>query len=152
MDRFDSMIISSVAGEYLEAAQMLHPVNKTPCSTPLYFLLCQSIELSLKAYLRGCGTTKGQLIKIGHDLVKALDYAQAKKLSDFFSLSPLQTKALRLINLYYKAKDLQYTEMGIKHYPDFGILLELANDLYSQTREFCVSKRECHAGKTTEVN
>ncbi len=155
MDRYDSMTISNVANEYLEAAQMLHSVNKTPHSFPLSFLICQSIELSLKAYLRGCGATKNQLKKIGHDLVKALDCAQAKKLSNFFTLAPLQKEALLIINPYYKEKDLQYTEVGIKHYPNFVALvalLELAKDLYSQTRKFCESSREYHTGKTTEVN
>ena len=103
------MMISNVAGEFLAAAQSLHSANASP-SRPLYFLICQSIEPSLKAYIRSCGAAREQLKKIGHDLEKALNRAQSEKLSQFFSVTPDQEQAIRMINPYYAGKDLQYTE------------------------------------------
>ena len=151
MDRLSSMMLSNLAGEFLAAAQSLHSVNVSS-SMPLYFLICQSIELSLKAYIRGCGAAREQLIKIGHDLEKALNTAQSEKLSQLFTVTLDQEQALRMINPYYAEKDLQYTEVGFKRYPDVTILLGLAEVLHSQIREFCEIHRECHVGKPTEVN
>jgi len=145
------MIISNVAGEFLSAAQSLRSVNGSP-SKPLYFLICQSIELSLKAYIRGCGEAREQLIRIGHDLEKALKKAQSQNVSQFLKVTPGQERALKMINPYYAGKDLQYTEVGFKRYPDVTILLGLAQVLHSQTRKFCETHREYHAGKPTEVN
>jgi len=151
MDRLSSMMISNVGREFLAAAQSLRSVNESP-SVPAYFLICQSIELSLKAYIRGCGGAREELVKIGHDLEKALNTAQAERLSQFFAITSCQEEALRMINPYYAGKDLQYTAVGSKSYPDVNILLELAGGLQSQTRKFCEIHREYHLGKPTEVN
>lgn len=150
MDRLSSMMISNVGREFLAAAQSLRSVNESP-SVPLYFLICQSIELSLKAYIRGCGAAREQLIRIGHDLEKVLKTAQTEKLAQFFAITSSQEEALKMINPYYAGKDLQYTEVGSKCYPDVDILLELAEGLQSQTRKFCEVHREYHVGKSTEV-
>ena len=111
MDRLSSMMISNGAAEFLAAARFLCSGNLTS-SSPLYFLVCQSIELSLKAYIRGCGLTKEQLVKIGHDLEKALKKAQSENLSHFCRVTRDQEQAVRMINRYYGGKDLQYTEVG----------------------------------------
>ena len=145
------MMISNLAGEFLAAAKSMLSAKVGP-STPLYFLICQSIELSFKAYIRGCGATKEQMRKIGHDLEKALRKAQSEKLSQFFNVTPEQEQALRMINLYYAGKDLQYAEVGFKRFPDVTVLLGLAEVLHSQTRKFCENRREYHVGKPTEVN
>src|SRR5579872_252409 len=42
----------------------------------LSHLLCTSIELALKAYLRNSGYTEKQLRRIGHDLRPLLDHAE----------------------------------------------------------------------------
>jgi hypothetical protein len=57
------------AEEFLQAYRAL-PKNTPPPDWPRYFLLCQSIELALKAYLVGHGTPASVLAKypIGHRL------------------------------------------------------------------------------------
>jgi hypothetical protein len=50
MDRYTSMGISNDAKEFLEAAQIVR-WKKSVAFAPSYFLACQSIELSLKAFL-----------------------------------------------------------------------------------------------------
>ena len=47
MDRYSSMMISNVAGEYLEAAKIMGS-HKSDKFKPTYFLVCRSLELSLK--------------------------------------------------------------------------------------------------------
>ena len=83
MDQLNSMTLSDAAAELLAAARSLPSANGHP-SMPLYFLVSQSIELSLTAYTRGCGAASEQRMKIGHDLEKALNIAQARSCSRLF--------------------------------------------------------------------
>ena len=134
-------MLSNGGRDFLRAAQMLRSTNECPLE-PLYFLICQSIELTLKAYVRGCGASKETLKSIGHDLEKVLSEAQGEKLSHFFTLVSRQEIALGMINIYYAGKDLQYTQVGSKSYPDLNILFGLAEELQSRTRKFCEDHRD----------
>jgi hypothetical protein len=86
MDRYSSMMISNVAGEYLEAAKITGSKNSDKFKPP-YFLACRSLELSLKAFLRGSGYSASQLLKIRHDLDKWVERALAAGLDGYVSLS-----------------------------------------------------------------
>lgn len=74
MDRYTSMGISNDAEEFLEAARILRS-KKGSTFAPLYFVTAQSVELSLKGYLRGTGWSDKQLRSLGHDLNKCLQAA-----------------------------------------------------------------------------
>jgi hypothetical protein len=67
MDHYTSMGISNDAREFLDAAHLVRR-DKPVWFGPTYFLVCQSIELSLKAFLRASGYSAKQLRRIGHDL------------------------------------------------------------------------------------
>jgi hypothetical protein len=70
--------------EYLQLAEQFYQAHndlphRSPPDWPRYFMLCQSIELGLKAYLAHHGTKHKQLL--GHDLKKLMTDADAAGLS-----------------------------------------------------------------------
>lgn len=151
MDRLSSMGISNEAQSFLEAAKILRS-NTNHIFTPTYFAICQSIELSVKAFLRGSGYTEPSLRRIGHDLVAGITQAQTAGLEDHCKLSDQDAFALTKINPYYKGKDLQYSKTGFKSYPHIDILIEFGERLWESTRQFCEEKRTFHQGKNSEVS
>ena len=78
-----------------------------------YYLLCHSIELAMKAFLRKKGYTRKQLMKIGHDLDKLIIILHENNvLIDVDS-------AIRtiMVNQYYKTKQFEYPQTGYKEFP-----------------------------------
>ena len=78
------------------------------------FLACQSIELSFKAYLRGCGCSDKDLRKIGHDLERCALAAIAAGIEQHVRLSEADIAAIALANPYYRDRDFQYSHTGYK--------------------------------------
>ena len=154
MDRLNSVKLSYNAAQFLEAAKIVR-ANQRDSFVPLYFLVCQSIELSMKAVLRGCGFTDRGLRKLGHDLEKCLSALKDPKVGLAVVFTEVFTErdshALRKINPYYKEKDLQYIKSGAKSFPGIDVLIELADRLISSTRKFCIKQREFHSGKPSAV-
>jgi hypothetical protein len=70
VDRYTSMGISNQARDFLEVAQIVRREKREKAVKfkLTYFLVCQSIELSLKAYLRGSGYSDERLRRISHNL------------------------------------------------------------------------------------
>jgi hypothetical protein len=151
MDRYSSMMISNVAGEYLEVAKITGS-QKSDKFKPTYFLVCRSLELSLKAFLRGSGYSGSQLLKIRHDLDKCVETAVMAGLDGYVSLSEDDRALITAANLYYKSKDFEYTMTGYKsRRPRLEALIKLAERVWRNLRDFCVNHREYHFGKTTAV-
>jgi HEPN domain-containing protein len=150
MDRLTSMGISNEAESFLKAAKILR-ANTNEIFTPTYFAICQSIELSTKAFLRGSGSSEPSLRKLGHDLIKDIADAQKIGLEDHCQLSGQDAFIVEKINPYYRGKDLQYSRTGYKSYPRIDLLIEFGERLWASTRQFCVDNREFHEGKDSEV-
>jgi hypothetical protein len=113
MDRYTSMGISNDAREFLDAAQLTR--RERPVTfTPTYFLVCQSLELSFKAFLRGSGYSDKQLRQLSHDLDACVAAAKAAHLERYVSLSAADVAAIATINQYYQSKDFQYSVSGYK--------------------------------------
>ena len=104
------MGISNDAREFLDAAQLVRR-EKPVWFAPTYFLVCQSIELSLKAYLRGSGYSDKQLRRLGHDLDACVAAARAAGVESHVSFSEADVAAIAVINSYYHSKDLQYARV-----------------------------------------
>ena len=111
MDRLTSMGISNEAESFLKAAKILR-ANTNEIFTPTYFAICQSIELSTKAFLRGSGSSEPSLRKLGHDLIKGIVDAQKIGLEEHCQLSGQDAFIVEKINPYYRGKDLQYRKTG----------------------------------------
>lgn len=144
IDRSSPMVLWNRAKEFFDAASLVHSENNRLLG-PIYFLACQSIELSLKAYLRGCGATIDYLKRdIGHDLTKALCVALVNDLDKVVPVSREDQKVLNAMNQYYASKDLQYPKAGFKTYPLPKAILKMARRLVTGTEEFCFSSRTRH--------
>jgi len=157
-DRLSSLMLWNGAEEYLKAANILFESHKSTPSfarfvgQPAYFLVCQSIELALKAYLRGSGKDEDFLVnKCRHDIVITLDAAEKCGLTNLVKFEPPERAVLNLANQHYSSKALQFTIVGAYTYPDFEVLLMLAEKLITKIEAFCIEKVNCHEGKDTAV-
>ena len=131
------MGISNDAREFLDAAELVRR-EKPVTFTPTYFLVCQSLELSFKAYLRGSGYSDKKLRHIGHNLDSCVAAAKAAGLD-------------AAINPYYHFKDFQYSVAGYKSFPHPDALIALADHLWKSLRPFCEQRRDHHFGKPTAI-
>ena len=111
---------------------------------PVYFLACQSIELSLKAYLRATGSGEIDLKKVGHNLQKCVESARKAGINDRVTLSDVDMTLIQLANPHYLYKGFQYSVTGYKTLPRVDLLIELAKRLWESLRSFCVERREYH--------
>jgi hypothetical protein len=150
MDRLTSMGLSNAARKYLNAAEILQKHTKG-VSLPAYFVACQGLELTLKGYLRGCGLSERQLIKLGHDLERLVSHADQRNLGQFVVFSTTDTLTISLINMYYQARDLQYTTSEYKEFPRLPDLLKVCEKTWSAVRKFSVANRDRHFGFDTAV-
>lgn len=110
------------AKKFLEAARVVvehegpqergwHPVGK--------FLACQSIELSLKAFLRLRGATMADVERYGHRIAELLAEARKYNLKEFVKLTGNELKEIRKASKYYQDHVFRYPdvyEMG-RAYP-----------------------------------
>jgi hypothetical protein len=129
------------ATDFLTAVREL---KAPPHFSPVpYYLLCRSIELSLKCYLLGTGVTKKILKeKLGHDLEKILERARKEGLSDLVQLSAAQEKCIRNANKYYASKGFEYFELtnalqGYRDRPALEELDNLAAELVTKLKKYC---------------
>jgi hypothetical protein len=144
------MGLSNAARKYLDAAEILQKHTKG-ISLPAYFVACQGLELTLKGYLRGCGLSERQLIKLGHNLERLVSHADQRNLGQFIVFSAIDTLTISLINMYYQARDLQYTTSEYKEFPRLSNLLQVCEKTWSAVQKFCVANRDRHFGLDTAV-
>ena len=139
MDRTNSMGLWTYANYYLEAVKVMPPTLRD--KPPAYYLVTHSIELAIKAFLRGNSMSLEQLKKIGHDIEKAMKRANTLGLLSYCNLSRTQTELIKLINQHYASKELEYIKTGFKQYPKIDLLIEIAELLLSGIRQFCYDHR-----------
>lgn len=123
------------AQEYLSIVRI--PEKNTPFSPVPYFLICRSIELSLKAFLRVKNIPMSKLRKkgiYGHDLETLLNNAKKLGIDRCVPFTKNIQKEIRKANEYYNNKEFEYYEAlsGMKGYtelPDLLILKGFADEL-----------------------
>jgi hypothetical protein len=111
-----------------------------------YFLLCKSVELSLKAYLLAKkipakllgSKTQGY----GHDIIRLLTEAETHSLSDTVSLSASEKQAVIEAEPYYTERVFDYFNVkeALAGYPRGPVLADLqaaAERLYEGVRQAC---------------
>jgi HEPN domain-containing protein len=145
-------MISNGALEYLKAAKKLQE-NPLVSPKPFWFCVFQSIELSLKSFLRGKGFAKKKLKEspYGHNLIELMSAAETNDLQSLIELTEEDRAILSVTGSMYSSKVFQYTEVGWKSLPYSKDALKLAERLYESTREFAESMREFHHGKDTAI-
>lgn len=108
-----------------------------------YYLVCRSIELTLKAFLLAERAPIDEIKrKIGHNLVKALDKAKAKGLGNLVNVDANVEKEIENANHYYKNKEFEYFEFdrmvtGYPRLPDLETLRPFAAELVDKLRQHC---------------
>lgn len=137
MDRTTSMGLWRYGKDFAVAGRATWEANGRRANAPGYYLLGHSIELVLKAYLRGRGKSIKALQNIGHDLELAIREAEKESLSSYVTLEKKHQAAIRILNPHYSKKKLEYIESGFKRYPDFENLLSTTEHLLEALHGFC---------------
>jgi len=137
--------------DFFEAARWVHEERSDRPFIITYFLLGQSLELALKAFLRGKGQTKEFLKAVGHDLMTAVEESQRVDLGTLITLDPQERSTIGFLNNLYASKDLQYPESGSKHYPPIVEVFKVARRVLESTKTFCIENRKRHFDKPTAV-
>lgn len=121
MSRYASefMEVAIVADEHIgrrEGYEIIPP-------TPIFFLVAQALELSLKSFLLHKNVPLQKIVKCyRHDLKKLMKKAKEMGLQSIIKISPADEAVLDILNHLYESKQLQYIVTGSKIYPSFGIL------------------------------
>ena len=127
------------AREFLIAAELV--LNRASgVSLPTYFLFSRSIELSLKAFLLGCGMTAKELRShaFGHNLTALLGEAAKRRLHDLVPLEPVESGVVELLSQEYLGTHLGYRISGdTYHLPLIEVTEEVARKLVGGLEEFC---------------
>jgi hypothetical protein len=109
------------SAEHLSAAAL----DVTHPQAPVTFLFCHAIELYLKAYLRGMGSTVAQLKKVGHRVGNL-----AKSAAEIgLSLDPEQSEILSHVDDADVAIEARYIVTGFKDRPTNEALSSIAKQL-----------------------
>lgn len=118
-----------------------------PFSPASYYLICRSLELSLKAYLLANGVTRKEIRnqkQLGHNLEKILQKAIDLNLYSISPISVKQEKEIKKANSWYARKGFEYFELqnivdGKETLPDLIVLVEIAEKLTVDLKPLCLS-------------
>jgi hypothetical protein len=131
------------ASEYLRAAEGFEV--KDGFSPVPYYLVCRSLELSLKSFLLAKGVPKKKFKErsLGHDLEKVFEKAISMGIDEFISFTPNHKAELEKANKYYASKGFEYFEVikattGYKNLPDITVLSDLATHLVTKLDAVCL--------------
>lgn len=107
--RVDAYWLRHYAGDYLFAArQFTPPTNRF--SPVRHYLVCHSIELSLKSFLFTAGLKRADRKKLNHDLEKALAAAEAHGIGSHVAISNGDREQIVKVNSLYSGKEFEYFE------------------------------------------
>lgn len=123
---------------------VIENLKRAIAPSPAYYLYCHAIELVLKAYLRGSGSSLEELKHIGHDLSKAYEKALVAGLKSKCALTPDMETAINLVNQVYRDKEFEYIKIGARTIPTIEILRETTELLVSNLERYCYKKRDLH--------
>jgi hypothetical protein len=102
----------NLAKEFAEAAKLVADAAGDQPSLPAYYLWGHSIELSLKAFLFGCGVPLRKLKSkdFGHNLKALVDEAERHNIKKEVHLYKRDLKVIVALNYEYVAKHFEYHE------------------------------------------
>lgn len=142
-DRTTSIGLTRFASEFLFAAVAANEASGHKGSeqhvapVPVMFLLGQSIELSLKAYLLHRGISLRDLrVTYKHGLRRCHRKARELGLLNQYAPSGQELVALHLLDELYETKQLQYIVTGLRRIPPYKVLEGVAlGFLYATAKE-----------------
>jgi hypothetical protein len=125
--------LARYAAEFLSAARAANDgaekkgTDQDVAPVPVMFLLGQSIELALKAYLLNRGVTLRDLrVMYSHGLRRSHRKARELGFAAFYSPSAEDLVALHLLDELYETKQLQYIVTGRRRIPPYSVLERIA--------------------------
>ena len=154
MDQTNSMGLWTHANEFYQASCILVQPENEGLLHPSYYLVSHSIELALKAFLRGNGVSLEDLKnqrKFGHDLEKVFNKCIQLGLESFLPITEKDKFAIITIYDYYKTKELEYIVTGFKRYPKMELLTSFNARLLDSIRQFCFDKMNIHVARTDNM-
>lgn len=96
-----------------------------------YYLLCHSLELVMKAWLKKQGATYIELKRLGHDLEKIMVLLH----DSYGILFDAESQAMiKIVNQYYSQKEFEYALKGAKSVPVITELASIVHLLISKAR------------------
>jgi hypothetical protein len=117
----------SDAQVYLDAARTLDDFR---FKSPLYFLLCHAMELSLKSFILAFGGTQSEMkFELGHRLKRTFERAVA------LGYAPNDERVGDLVDWlspYHETLLFRYEETGIQILPLYGEAVEIIQGMLSQ--------------------
>lgn len=130
-ERTSAIGLLRYAQEYYRAYELLqkqHP-RLTEYFAVKYYLLCHSLELTMKAWLRQRSAKYAELKKLGHDLENIMQalYKKHKLLFDAKSQA-----MIKLVNQHYSQKEFEYSLRGVKNVPEITELASVVHLLISK--------------------
>ena len=130
------------AEDFLEASNSYNSLK--PFSPVKYYLVCHSIELSLKAYLLLNGISKNEIRKksLGHNLSNILDKCEELGIQNLVKISDTQKLIVKELDEWYSRKGFEYFEVtnlvaGVGNLPNVELAIELATLLINDLKESC---------------
>lgn len=130
--------------ESLESYRIIAKEKENPLDlfNSKMFLLCRSIELTIKGFLLTTGLTEQELKgSYGHDLEKLLKRAVQentlleKKTGTLFSIAQFDKEVIKKVSPYYTKKEFEYIKEGFKYVPSFSDLESTARHLSSGLKD-----------------
>jgi hypothetical protein len=128
--------------DFLAAYHAYSP--NVPFSPAKCYLVCRSLELSLKAFLSSRGESVSDIKKeIGHDLGSALDKATNLGILDAVGMSAEDECEIRKANEWYQFKRLEYfaiqnlVDVWNKDTPNLQALAKIAGQLIETLEPIC---------------
>lgn len=118
-DRVSSLGMHRYAEDFFQAYTLLSD-KKNNAIQVRYYLICHSLELSMKAVLREAGYSVGQLLKLGHDIEKISNELEQNKGINA-KWDEQQKAIIHIANIHYKSKEMEYFAQGTKSLVDFSI-------------------------------
>ena len=111
------------AKAYLKAGNALSQ-SDVDIFSPVYFLLCHGIELSLKAFILASGGSERELMKQDtrhhlnalRDRARALGYQPANEKTD---------EVIDMLNPYHSNHSFRYRDPGYKRFPNIADTIEV---------------------------
>lgn len=127
------------AHQYQKAALLVHDAKADgEHFAPAHMLIGQSIELSLKAFLRARGMKLPELKALGHNLERTLDCARAYKLRRVVNLGDDLENCIRDFSSPYADGGFRYIRNGTVTVPSWFLLSAIAVELKSRLRLYCL--------------
>jgi len=112
-----------------------------------YYLVCRSLELSMKSFLLAKGMARQEIKdrrKYGHDLKKLLRKAKELGINTISPISDAQEEQIVKANDWYARKGFEYFELqnivdGRETLPNLEVLIRIARCLVKDLKPLCLS-------------